>query len=121
MDCVQISTAFIPVADPAAAARWYSRVLGLQIHSVEEWSAVLRPGGGAGSPSLTLLGPASGIPAKPGLAWATCNFVAADLNQARSDLEGYGCEPSAVEGSPEICRFFTIQDPDGNTLLITDR
>ncbi|KAB8191814.1 VOC family protein [Nonomuraea phyllanthi] len=121
MDPVQITTAFIPVADPAASARWYNRVLGFQIHSVDEWSAVLRPGGGAGATSLTLLGPASGIQAKPGLPWATCNFTVADLDQARSRLEGHGCEPGAIEGDPEVCRFFAVQDPDGNTLLVTDR
>jgi catechol 2,3-dioxygenase-like lactoylglutathione lyase family enzyme len=121
MHSVQITTAFIPVADPAASARWYNRVLGFQIRSVEEWSAVLHPGEGVASPSLTLLGPASGIQAKPGLAWATCNFLVADLDQARSELEGHGCKPGAVEGAPEICLFFHIQDPDGNMLLITDR
>jgi catechol 2,3-dioxygenase-like lactoylglutathione lyase family enzyme len=121
MDSVNITTAFIPVTDPAVSARWYSRSLGLHIHSVDEWSAVLGSGGSPGSTSLTLLGPASGIQAKPGLAWATCNFAVADLSQARSDLEGQGCEPSAIAGAPEVCRFFTLQDPDGNTLLITDR
>lgn len=121
MDSVRITTTFMPVADPAAAARWYSHALGFQIHSVDEWSAVLRPGKSVGSPSLTLLGPASGIQAKPGLAWATCNFAVADLSQARADLEANGCEPSAIEGMPEICRFFTVRDLDGNTLLVTDR
>jgi hypothetical protein len=88
---------------------------------VDDWSAVLHSGASVGSTSLTLLGPASGIRAKPGLPWATCNFAVADLDQARSDLEGQGCEPSAIEGAPEICRFFTLQDPDGNVLPVTDR
>ncbi|WP_377273037.1 VOC family protein [Peterkaempfera sp. SMS 1(5)a] len=121
MDPVRITTAFIPVADPAAAARWYSRSLGLHIHSVDEWSAVLGPGADAASTSLTLLGPASGIQAEPGLAWATCNFAVADLVRVRAELESQGFEPSAITGAPEICRFFTLQDPDGNTLLLTDR
>jgi hypothetical protein len=68
-----------------------------------------------------LLGPASSIQAKPGLNWATCNFAVADLDGARSDLQGHGCEPSAIEGTPETVRFFTLRDPDDNTLLITDR
>ncbi|MFJ3339273.1 VOC family protein [Streptomyces sp. NPDC086766] len=121
MDSVQITTAFIPVADPAVSARWYSRSLGLRVHSVDERSAVLHAGGSPGSMSLTLLGPASGIQAKPGLAWATCNFAVADLSRTRSDLHKLGCETSAIEGAPEICLFFTLHDPDGNTLLITDR
>jgi catechol 2,3-dioxygenase-like lactoylglutathione lyase family enzyme len=121
MDSVRITTAFIPVADPATSAHWYSRMLGFRIYSEDERSAVLRSGEGIGSTSLTLLGPASGIQAKPGLGWATCNFAVTSLDQARSHLEGQGCEPSAIEGAPEICCFFTIRDPDGNTLLVTDR
>ncbi|GAA4056936.1 VOC family protein [Nonomuraea soli] len=119
MNSVQITTAFLPVADPAASARWYSEALGFQVVSVDEWSAVLRCG--SGSPTLTLMGPASGIAAAPGLAWATCNLAVADLDQARSELERHGCEPGDVEGSYEVCRFFTASDLDGNTLLVTDR
>jgi catechol 2,3-dioxygenase-like lactoylglutathione lyase family enzyme len=121
MDSVRITTAFIPVADPVAAARWYSRVLGFQVHTADAWSAVLRSGEGDEPTSLTLMGPASGIQVKPGLAWATCNFAVSDLSRARSELQGYGCDPSAIDGTPEICLFFTIEDPDGNTLLVTDR
>jgi catechol 2,3-dioxygenase-like lactoylglutathione lyase family enzyme len=117
----RITTAFIPVADPEASAAWYSRAFGFQVQSVTAWSALLRPGEGAGSTALTLLGPASGIRAKPGLEWATCNFAISDLAQARSDLEGHGCAPSAIEGAPEVCLFFTVSDPDGNTVLVTDR
>ncbi|MFI6481372.1 VOC family protein [Nonomuraea sp. NPDC050663] len=119
MNSVKITNAFIPVADPGASARWYSTVLGFQVASVDEWSAVLRCEGG--SPSLTLMGPASGIAAAPGLAWATCNLAVADLDEARAELERHGSEPGDVEGSYEVCRFFTAKDPDGNTLLVTDR
>jgi catechol 2,3-dioxygenase-like lactoylglutathione lyase family enzyme len=121
MSPARITTAFIPVADPAAAARWYSRILGFRVHSVDEWSANLRSGDGDDSTSLTLMGPASGIQTEPGLDWATCNFTVTDLSQSRSDLEDHGCEPTAIEGAPEICRFFTMKDPDGNALLVTDR
>ncbi|MET7379813.1 hypothetical protein ABZT08_13430 [Streptomyces sp. NPDC005526] len=72
-------------------------------------------------PPVSALGPASGIQAKPGLTWATCNFAVADLRRTRSDLHKLGCETSAIEGAPEICLFFTLHDPDGNTLLTTDR
>ncbi len=119
MDGVRITTAFIPVADPEASARWYGRVLGFRVSAEAKWSAVLHSGDG--STSLTLLGPSSGIQVNPGLPWAPCNFAVADIDQARSDLQGHGCEPTAVEGNPDICLFFTIQDPDQNTLLITDR
>jgi catechol 2,3-dioxygenase-like lactoylglutathione lyase family enzyme len=119
MDGVRITTAFIPVADLEASARWYGRVLGFRVHAIDEWSAVLASRDGP--TSLTLLGPSSGIRVKPGLRWATCNFAVPDIDQARSDLQGHGCEPTAIQGSPDICLFFTIQDPDDNTLLITDR
>jgi predicted enzyme related to lactoylglutathione lyase len=121
MTSVRIGTAFVPVRDPAAAAPWYGRALGLAVQSVDEWSAVLRSGDGAGGASLTLLGSASGIRAAPGLPWATCAFTVADLAAARAGLAAEGGEPGPVEGAPEVCRFFTARDPDGNTLLITDR
>jgi catechol 2,3-dioxygenase-like lactoylglutathione lyase family enzyme len=119
MDGVRITTAFIPVADLEASARWYGRVLGFRVHAIDEWSAVLASRDGP--TSLTLLGPSSGIRVKPGLRWATSNFAVPDIDQAQSDLQGHGCEPTAIQGSPDICLFFTIQDPDDNTLLITDR
>jgi catechol 2,3-dioxygenase-like lactoylglutathione lyase family enzyme len=117
----KITTAFIPVADPAASADWYSRMFRLRIDSTDEWSAVLRSGEGVGSTALTLLGPASGIQAAPGLNWATCNFAVTELDQVRVDLQRQGLEPSAIEGTAEMVRFFTLRDPDGNTLLVTDR
>jgi catechol 2,3-dioxygenase-like lactoylglutathione lyase family enzyme len=116
-----ITTAFIPVTDPAASADWYSRTLGFRIDSTNEWSAVLQSAEGVGSTALTLLGPASGIQAKPGLNWATCNFAVPDLDLVRADLERQGLEPTAIEGTAETVRFFTVRDPDDNTLLVTDR
>ncbi|WP_460666139.1 VOC family protein [Kribbella swartbergensis] len=116
---MKITTAFIPVAVPADSADWYSRTLGLRVEEVNEWSAVLRPGDGAKSMAVTLLGPTTGIQAKPGLDWATCNFAVADLDQVRADLHDQGHEPSPIEGTPDTVRFFTLRDPDANTLLIT--
>src|SRR5262245_13694723 len=127
MISARVGTAFIPVTDPETAARWYSQVLGLRVRSADRWSAVLDPGADtdattAGSATaLTLLGPASGIQAKPGLPWATCNFAVTDLERARADVAGHGCDPSAIDGAPEVCLYFSFHDPDGNTLLITDR
>lgn len=105
MQPVKITTAFIPVANPGDSADWYSRTLGLRVDVVNEWSAVLRSGEGTESTALTLLGPSTGIQAKPGLDWATCSFAVADLDQVRADLLGQGYEPSAIEGSPETVRF----------------
>ena len=119
MHPVRITTAFIPVASPADSADWYSRALGLRVELVNDWSAVLRSGESIESTALTLLGPTTGIQAKPGLDWATCNFAVADLDQVRADLQGQGYEPSAIEGTPETVRFFTLRDPDKNTLLMT--
>jgi catechol 2,3-dioxygenase-like lactoylglutathione lyase family enzyme len=119
MSSIAITTAFIPVKDPSAAARWYSEVLGLDIQTSNTFSAVL--GSGAGSTSLTLLGPDSGIRATPGLKWATCNFRVENLAGKRAELEQRDIPVGAVEGSPDVCLFFTFQDTDGNTLLLTDR
>jgi hypothetical protein len=71
--------------------------------------------------SITLLGPDSGIKVTPGLKWATCNFLVENLHEKHAALQRQGIQTSDVEGSPEICLFFTLQDPDGNTLLLTDR
>ncbi|WP_307073356.1 VOC family protein [Arthrobacter pascens] len=119
MSSAMITTAFIPVSDPSVAARWYSQILGLDILALDNWSAVL--GDGAGSTSLTLLGPESGIKATPGLKWATCNFLVQNLAGKRAELERQGIPVGAVEGSADVCLFFTLADPDGNTLLLTDR
>lgn len=118
MASIAITTAFIPVSDPPTAARWYSETLGLELASSNPASAVLESGTGA---SLTLLGPASGIKAVPGLPWATCNFKVQDLPGKHAELRQSGMPVGAVQGSPDVCRFFTMADPDGNTLLVTDR
>lgn len=115
-----VGTAFVPVHDPAAAADWYAEALGLGIGEVTPWSARLHAGGDHRT-VLTLMGPASGIRAQPGLPFATCNFVAEDLDAARERLAAAGAAPSAVSGSADVCLFVTAQDPDGNTLLVVDR
>ncbi|GAA5212071.1 VOC family protein [Microbacterium kyungheense] len=112
-----ITTAFIPVRDPLAAARWYTDAFGLDVTEATEFSSVL-----AGSQGqVTLMGPASGIRVEPGLGWATCNFRVDDVTSARERFTGLGAAPSEVLGDPARCLFFTAVDPDGNTLLITDR
>lgn len=113
-----ITTAFIPVRNPESAAGWYSRALGLTIAGANTFSAVLSGGGTA---SVTLMGPDSGIKAEPGLAWATCNFLVDDLAGTRARLAENGVPVGPVGGSPDVCLFFTAEDPDGNTLLLTDR
>ena len=113
-----ITTAFIPVRNPQAAAGWYSRMLGLTVGQASDFSAVLSA---AGTASVTLMGPDSGIKAQPGLAWATCNFLVDDLEETRARLAENGAAVGAIAGGPDVCLFFTAQDPDGNTLLLTDR
>ncbi|NUT71343.1 VOC family protein [Pseudarthrobacter sp. C4D7] len=118
MPGTSITTAFIPVQDPLAAADWYSRMLDLAVGSSNTFSAVL---GAAGSASVTLMGPDSGIDAAPGLPWATCNFWVDDLAKTRARLAESGVPTGPIEGSADVCLFFTARDPDGNTLLLTDR
>ena len=117
---VSVGTAFLPVRDPDAAAPWYEKALGLVATEVNQWSAQLRDPG-AGSTALTLMGPQSGIRAEPGLPFATCNFVTDDLEGLRGRLDAEGLAPSPVDGSPDMCLFFTVNDPDGNVLLVVDR
>ena len=118
MPVTAITTAFIPVRNPVASAGWYSAMLGLDIVKADSFSAVLS---GAGTASVTLMGPDSGIKTSPGLAWATCNFRVEDLARCRAELAGSGVAAGPVQGSPDVCLFFTVQDPDGNTLLLTAR
>lgn len=119
MSSIAVTTAFIPVHNPAAAALWYSEMLDLEILTTNNSSAVLGPT--AGTTSITLLGPDSGIKVRPGLEWATCNFLVEDLYEKRATLQRLGVQTSELEGSADVCLYFTLQDPDGNTLLLTDR
>lgn len=113
-----ITTAFIPVRDPQVAAHWYSRMLGLTVADANRFSALLA---GSGTASVTLMGPGSGIQVSPGLSWATCNFTVDDLDAKRAELAEQGVPVGSITGSPDVCLFFTAKDPDGNTLLLTDR
>ncbi|MFG3339947.1 VOC family protein [Glycomyces sp. NPDC048151] len=115
----QIGSAFLPVSNPAVAVEWYSKVFGFKVVSSEAHAAVLE----SDEPvrKLTLLGPASGISAKPGLPWAPFNLVAEDLEALRERLGEDGDEVGQVSGDDQTCFWFTAADPDGNTLLIVDR
>jgi len=58
-----ITTAFIPVRNPQAAADWYSRMLGLTVGQANNFSAVLSA---AGTASVTLMpGKRYQSPARP--------------------------------------------------------
>lgn len=114
----KIGSAFLPVTNPAAAAIWYQRIFDLTPESVDEWSAVLTDGNGR---RLTLLGPASGIKAQPGLPWATHNLIVDDLDATHARLTADAHSVTDVTGDPDVCRFFTMRDADGNILLICDR
>lgn len=114
----RISSAFIPVTDPEAAAQWYTEKVGFEVVSADSFSAVLAT---STDTKLTLMGLQSGISAEPGLSWASCGFLADDLEGTRRSLAFAGVEVGAVEGDPGVCLFFTAKDLDGNTLLFTDR
>jgi predicted enzyme related to lactoylglutathione lyase len=114
----KIGSAFLPVSDPAAAAGWYERTFGLTVESTDAWSAVLADPSGR---RLTLLGPASGIQAAPGLPWATHNLLVDDIDAAHARLAAGNDRVGTLDGSAELCRFFVMPDLDGNTLLICDR
>ena len=70
---------------------------------------------------LTLLGPASGIPAQPGLPWAPVSFRVDDVEAFRDRCVHAGVTCSPVEGDAATCRFLTVTDLDGNAVLVVDR
>jgi predicted enzyme related to lactoylglutathione lyase len=109
---------FLPVRDPATAAAWFLHAFDLKEDSINAWAAVLVDTEGN---RLTLLGPASGVQAEPGLPWATHNLVVDDLDATHARMLVEGREVTRVNGDPEICRFFSMRDPDGNVLLVCDR
>lgn len=113
-----IASAFLPVRDPSGAAAWYAEHLGFAVREQSSHAAVLDAANGQ---ALTLLGPASGIRAAPGLEWASFSVLVDDLDGARAVLAGAGAEPTSVQGDPETCLFVVARDPDGNTLLVVDR
>ncbi|HWK93259.1 MAG TPA: VOC family protein [Luteimicrobium sp.] len=113
----RVGTAFVPVSDPERSADWYAAAFGLRVAEVSPWAANLEAAGGT---TLTLMGPASGM-TSPGLGFATHNLVVGDLDATRERFAAEGRGPGTVEGDPAVCRFFTLQDPDGNVVLVCDR
>jgi catechol 2,3-dioxygenase-like lactoylglutathione lyase family enzyme len=112
-----ITTAFIPVRDPRSSAQWYADAFGLAIIEATDFSSVLAGSHG----QVTLMGPESGIRVEPGLPWATCGFRVDDLGSVHERLARLGAHPGDELGDPDRCLFFTATDPDGNTILVTDR
>lgn len=115
----KINGAFVPVSDPKRSAEWYSEVFGLSVAGLNPWSAVLA--GEDGGAVLTVLGPESGIQATPGLPWATHSLLITELDDLHADLTAKHHEPSEITGDPQICRWFSVSDPDGNAVLVVDR
>lgn len=113
----KIGSAFLPVSEPGTAAQWYSATFGLRIRSSDSHAAVLE----TETSSLTLLGPASGIAAIPGLTWAPFSLQTDDLPARRQQLVQDGNAVGPINGDDRTCLWFTATDPDGNTLLICDR
>ncbi|MCI2238006.1 VOC family protein [Paenibacillus sp. TRM 82003] len=113
-----LASSFLPVNDTAAAAAWYGSRFGLESTDVQEHAAVLRDRDGR---QLTLMGPASGIPVRPGLAWAPVSFRVEDVAVFREESLRSGAPCSPVQGDPGTCLFVTVADPDGNTVLVVDR
>lgn len=114
---ISLASAFVPVQHPPTAAGWYAEAFGATVEEATEHAAVLRLGTGL----LTLMGPASGIRATPGLPWSPVSFRADDLEAARARLAATGAGVSTVQGSADRCLFLTVDDPDGNVLLVVDR
>ena len=113
-----VASSFLPVNETAAAAAWYQAHLGLDVVDVREHSAVLQD---SHQRRLTLLGPGSGIAAAPGLAWAPVSFQVEDVHAFRDECLRAEMRCSPVQGDPATCSFVTVDDLDGNTVLVVDR
>lgn len=113
-----LASVFLPVRSTAESAAWYQNHLGLVPSDVQEHAAVLEDAAGR---RLTLLGPASGVAARPGLPWAPVSFSVTDLGAFVEGCRAAGIAPSPVAGDPAVCLFVTVEDSDGNTLLVVDR
>jgi hypothetical protein len=114
----KIGTAFLPVNDTATASAWFQKAFDLAQVSADEWAAVLVDDAGT---KLTLLGPTSGVQARPGLPWATHNLVVEDVFASHTQMLDQGYAVTNVAGDPGVCLFYSMRDPDGNVLLICDR
>lgn len=113
-----LASSFLPVRDTAVAATWYRERFGLDITDLRENAAVLED---HNQRRLTLLGPCSGIPVQPGLAWAPVSFAVEDVRAFHDECARLGLACSPVQGDPATCLFLTVADPEGNTVLVVDR
>lgn len=113
-----LGSAFVPVKDTESAARWYCGVFGLSAVSIEPHAAVLAD---VDDRRVTLMGPSSGIRAEPGLPWASTSYRVDDIHAFRRRCLEDALTPTDVVGDPLVCEFFSMQDPDGNVVLVVSR
>jgi catechol 2,3-dioxygenase-like lactoylglutathione lyase family enzyme len=105
----KVDTVFVKVADLAAAARWYTELLGWPELFHTEHIFVLRAPEG---PPLTLLGPAA-------TEWSGFNFYAPDAEGAHAWLIERDVEVGPIERAPDQpVSWFWFRDPDGNRLEV---
>ena len=112
------STAALEVSDYARGLAWYRDVLGLKVVFELEswgWAQLQSPVDGL------LIGIGQSEEVKTG-GGATLTFTVADIEAARTYLEGEGVrfdgEISEVE---DMVRLTTFYDPDGNALMLAQQ
>jgi predicted enzyme related to lactoylglutathione lyase len=103
------------VSDMDRAVKFYEDVLGLELRQRNgpTWAEF-----DGGSVTLAIHQAVEGWPAQPG--GATAVFKTADLDTARSELEGRGVEFGHAGEVGEWARYATFKDPDGNTLQLIE-
>jgi catechol 2,3-dioxygenase-like lactoylglutathione lyase family enzyme len=113
----QIAILSLPVRDQDASKRFYTEVLGFEVRRDNpmgpgrRWVEVAPKGAAT---SMTLVTWFEGMPAGSvdGLA-----LDVADIDQTVRELRAKGVETGAVQSAP-WGRFVTVDDPDGNGLVI---
>jgi catechol 2,3-dioxygenase-like lactoylglutathione lyase family enzyme len=114
---MKIQVVSVPVSDQDKAKAFYVDMLGFGVLSDTEmgpgqrWVMLAPPGGGA---AITLVTWFSTMP--PG-SMKGLVYEVADVAATRADLTGKGLDVSVIESAP-WGRFVTLDDPDGNGLVL---
>jgi predicted enzyme related to lactoylglutathione lyase len=117
---MRVMVVSVPVSDQDAAAKFYGDVLGFTVTADApmgegmRWVMLEGPDGG---PALTLV---TWFDTMPAGSLKGLVLEVADVDAALADLTGKGVAvPEGVQDAP-WGRFLTIDDPDGNGLVIQE-
>jgi catechol 2,3-dioxygenase-like lactoylglutathione lyase family enzyme len=118
-----ISTVGVPVTDQDRALAFYTGVLGFDLRLDAplpqlggRWIVVAPPGRGDAATTIALVPAGDGNPAgvDTGIRLAT-----PDAKTARRDFVDHGADADELIEWPGVPPMFSLRDPDGNRLYIT--